>query len=469
MVSEKLLENRETIELNFIASLYKDISLCDEYKNIINGTDIITDIGKIYYGIITNMYKLGYESADEVSVKNYLDSKPSIKKQYKQYGDLRQNVNVDNIEAYYDELIKSNFLIKLDSVGFNVVDSLDKFSGMTSEEVYNYYEYQLSDISSTGIQKLDIENLSDGYDAWLTRTEDKQNIGFKIGSALLDFTLSGVHKSNLMLYIAGMGQGKSSSAIPMFILPAIEEGEDVTIICNEQDSDQFRNMIISSVLFSKITDDTGLTRAKIIKGSYTEQQRVKIKEAIAWIKAQQGEIHFVEIDSYDITHVKKIIRKQSKKGCKMFFFDVLKNMRDSNDRAWAELSDTAKELFFISKKEKVAIIASAQLSPDAFRKKYLDLTCIGKSKAIAECASCVLGFRHLTDIEKENIKPYVMMNGKLKYIDLDPNKTYIVIFLMKNRFGTTETQIIIEFNQSQNTIRDVGFYKMPYEDEIKKI
>lgn len=463
-IPKELMENRETIELNFISALYKDITLCEEYKNIVNGTDIITESGQVYYGIITAMYKLGYEAADEVSVKTYLDTKPTIKRQYKEFGKLEQKININNIDAYYDELIKSNFLIQLHMAGFSVLDNLKNFTSMTSEDVYNYFEYQLSNISSIGIQKLEVENLSDGYEGWLHRTKEKQNIGFKIGSKFLDFTLSGIHKSNLMLFLAGMGQGKSSSSVALFILPTIESGEDITIICNEQGSDEWRNMIISTIVFSKIQDNTGLTRAKIIKGVFTEEQEKKIEEAIAWIESQKGKINFVEIDNYDISNVKKIIRKLSRKNCKLFFFDVLKNVHDSSDKAWAELSDTAKELFHIAKKEKVAIIASAQLAPDAFRRTYLDLTSIGKSKAIAECATAVVGFRHLTDREKGYVKPFIIENGERKYISLDKNKKYIIMFIMKNRFGDADNQIIIEFNQSQNTIRDIGFFRMAYEE-----
>jgi len=471
MIPNELLENRETIELNFIASLYKDISLCDDYKNIINGTDIITDSGKIYYGIISNMYKLGYESADEVSVKNYLDSKPSIKKQYKQFGELKQSVNIDNIEAYYDELIKSNFLIKLHSEGFNVLENLKEFANMSCEEVYDYYEYKLSDINLTSIQKSEIEDLSDseGYNEWLKEVINKKNIGFRMGSQFIDYTTSGVHRGELMLVIAGGGKGKSSSSVPLFILPAIEDGETITIICNEQNSKQWRNMIISTVLFSKIIDDTGLTRAKIMKGSYNDEQMQKVEEAIAWIGAQKGRIRFKAMDNYDIVNVKKVIRKMSKQGCKYFFYDVLKPVKDSSDKAWAELADNAKELYCIAKKENVAIIASAQLATDSLHNKFLDQTSVGKSKAICECAAVGIAFRHLTDNEKKYIKPFIVENGQKKLITLNDSSKYIIVFFLKNRFGDADNQIILEFNQSQNTIKDIGFYKMSYDDELKKI
>ena len=122
-----------------------------------------------------------------------------------------------------------------------------------------------------------------------------------------------------MLFLAGMGQGKSSSSVSLFILPTIESGEDITIICNEQGSDEWRNMIISTVVFSKIQDNTGLTRAKIIKGIFTEEQESKIEEAIAWIESQKGKINFVEIDNYDIVNVKRLSENYHAKAANYSF------------------------------------------------------------------------------------------------------------------------------------------------------
>jgi hypothetical protein len=49
-------------------------------------------------------------------------------------------------------------------------------------------------------------------------------------------------------------------------------------------------------------------------------------------------------------------------------------------------------------------------------------------------------------------------------IDLDEDKHYIMVFPMKNRFGDVSKQIVMEFDQSFNTLKDVGYYNMSYDD-----
>ena len=77
-------------------------------------------------------------------------------------------------------------------------------------------------------------------------------------------------------------------------------------------------------------------------------------------------------------------------------------------------------------------------------------------------------FRFLFGDEKEKLKPYTFQkdnNGKWSNIrqlhDLDPSKSYIVCFTPKNRFGDTTTQIIYEYNQGFNLLKEIGFIEIP--------
>lgn len=131
----------------------------------------------------------------------------------------------------------------------------------------------------------------------------------------------------------------------------------------------------------------------------------------------------------------------------------------------------AKELFVLAKNEDVAIVATAQLSSESMSRRYLDLSCVGKSRAIAETATQVVMFRSLTTEEKNGgIKVYEMKrneNGKYMdekiYKDLDPNKDYVVLFTPKNRFGDTKPQIVYERNMSFNTMREIGYTEVGFD------
>lgn len=104
-------------------------------------------------------------------------------------------------------------------------------------------------------------------------------------------------------------------------------------------------------------------------------------------------------------------------------------------------------------------------------RRYLDLSCVGKSRAIAETATQVVMFRTITAEEKEKINVYNLHKdsetGKLTNIrdtvTLDPDKDYIVLFTPKNRFGDTRPQIVYERNMAWNSLREVGLTEISYD------
>lgn len=471
-IPEELLDKREQIECSFIFTFFKDMSFLSDYSmNITNGEDIITEDGQFYYGLILGLSKAGYQVADNMSLHTYLEDKKTIKKKYEERGgfntikEITDIVNVNNVDANYDELVKNNMLIRLNESGFDVIKDLNKFNKMTSEEVYNYYEYKLADIATNKISKIEAEDLTKGYDKYIKSWDEGESIGYKIGSKMLNYQLLGIHKKNLLLHLAGIGNGKTSSAIAWYVLPSIET-QDVVIIANEQSVSEWRQMILSTVLFNKIGGVKGFDRHKMMVGKYTDEQKEKLKEAAEWLERQPGKIIFIETQDYSTANIKKIIGRYSALGCSLYILDTLKPMDDASDKAWGEFSEVAKELFIQAKKHDVAIVATAQLSPDAMSRRYLDLTCIAKAKAIAETATQVVMFRPLTAEEREKVKGFNYEDKIKKVVDLDKDKDYIMVFTPKNRFGQVTPQILMERNMNFNSYKDVAWTECSY-DQFK--
>lgn len=474
-VPEELRQNREQLECNFIFALWQEPEAIEDYKNIVNGTDIITEDGIFYYGILQQLHKLDYQTFDHATLSTFLSDKETLKKGFERRGgyatvnEIKSLIQPDNLPSYHDELVKSNMLINLNRNGFNVLSELDKLKKMTSEEVYDYYDFQLNNFCVNKVSKVTAENLSDGYEQYIDEWDRGRMVGFRIGYPILNYRLAGVHKKNLLLHMAHIGNGKTTSSILFYILPAIESGENVCIIANEQGISEFRQMILSSVVFNKVKY-FGMNRQKFIRGNFSERDRKAMEEAIDWLHKCEGKINFIEVEDYSIGIVKKIIKKYSKLNYGLFIFDTLKPALESSERAWAEFSEVAKELFMLAKKENVAIVATAQLSAESMSRKFLDLSSVGKSRAISETATQVVMFRSLTREEKEKIKAYAYEKdekGKYtnirKLIDLEPDKDYIVLFTPKNRFGDISPQIIYERNMSFNTMKEIGYTEMKYD------
>ena len=470
---KELTEKREVTECNFVLSLYKDIGLVDEYKNVINGEDILTPDGQFYYGLIQGMQKAGYSVADNMSIYAFLEDKKTLKEGFEKRGgyssiqEITSLLNLNNLDVYYDDLMKSNLLCRLHEKGFNVLQNLDKYKQMSAEDVFDFMEYQLADVSVGKVEKTQIKNLSTGYDEFIKEWDQGNDVGFKIGLPMLNYQLLGIHKKHLMLHLANIGVGKTTSAVAWYVIPAIKNGDNVLLICNEQTESEWRQMILSTVIFNELHKGIkGLDRHKMLTGDFTDDQNSVLHEAADWLAKQKGKIAFIETQDYDATNLKKYIARQSKIGYSLVVVDTVKPMDDADDRSWGQFSEVAKMLFLCAKRYDVAVVATMQLSSEAMSRRYLDISCIGKSKATAETASSVVMFRPLVRNEKEKIKPYVFDsdNKKLKkIIDLDPNKDYIMIFTPKNRFGNITPQIIVERNMSFNTYKQIGWYECEYD------
>ncbi len=208
---------------------------------------------------------------------------------------------------------------------------------MTAEQVYDFWEYQLSDIKIDKIDKIKEDDLSVGYDKYIDQWNQGNDVGYEIGIKMLNYKLLGIHKKNLMLHLSGIGFGKTTSAIAWYILPALENGESVLIIANEQDSSMWRNMLLSTVMFNKIKCDVkGLDRHKLLTGDFNQEQIEKMKEAATWLNQQKGKAILVETNDYSVGMIKKILSKYSRLGIGLFIIDTLKTPNDANERAYAE-------------------------------------------------------------------------------------------------------------------------------------
>lgn len=472
-IPEKLLEKREVTEASFIFSLYKEPTLADDYAQLKSEEDIITQDGIFYFNLLKAMRKAGYTQIDNISIYGFLADKKSVREAFEERGgwseikNLIDLVNVDNVDAYYDDLIKSNLLIRLNEEGFPVLQNLDKFSAMSCENVYDYFDYKLSNIAIGKVEKAKDVNLSDGYDDWIEKWDKGEDVGFEIGLHTLNYRLLGLHKRNLMLHLASIGKGKTTTAIAWYVIPSLINGNDVTIIANEQGESEWRQMLLSTVMFNHLpTKVQGLNRHKLMVGNFTDDQKKLMKQAAKWLKDQPGKVRFIEVEDYSDIAIKRLISKYSRLGCSLMIVDTLKPMDETNERAWAEFSEVAKSLFQCAKKYDVAVVATCQLSPEAMSRAYLDLTCVGKSKALSETATAVTMFRPLTEREKESIEPWNFdkNNPKIKVTtSLDTNKDYIMIFTPKNRFGSTDPQIVVERNMDFNTYKEIGYYQCSYD------
>lgn len=481
----ELVENRSIIEGNFIFSLFKEPDLFDEYKHLsadeMNG-EIRLEEGRFYFNLGKEMTDLGYKTLDNLTIFSYLETKPESKKIFENFGgydpirEAKEIIDSDNNSVFYDELAKNNLILDLYEKGFNIKQDINKFKNMKCEQVYDYYDLMLNNITlGSKITRLETHSLSTNYSEAIQKWDSGIGSGFKLGFPILNYMVAGLHLGTLSLVSAHIGKGKSSILLPMMILPLIESGEDITIIANEQDLNDWQIMVISTVLSNKI-GYFGMNRSKFLFGGFSEEDKKHLKLAEEWLQNQKGKIIYSHLFDYDIKTVKKIVKKYSKLGCRIFIYDTAKPQQE-DVTAWASFSEDAKLLFQVAHQQNVAIVATAQLSGASQTRRWLGLDCVGKSKSIAETTSICLLFRplRLEELDPENSKHIKVWRnardintGKLtnvkEEITLDQNKHFIALFISKNRYGESDIVIIYERNLSYNTYREIGFTSnIPYD------
>jgi len=473
---KELVKNRPIIEGNLIGCLWKDPDLYYDFKDIDANDDLLTDDGKFYYSLGLQMYKLGYKIFDETSVYTYLDDKEVLKNGFDSHGgytqikELIEIINISNAETYYDEFVKYNVLIKLYQQGFDIVKDINKFKKMTSQQIYDFYDYHLNNaFVKKASGNIKITDMTSGYEEYFDRCNEGINIGIKVGYPIMNYHLAGVHKKNMILHCGKSGEGKSSSSILFYILPAIKQGEKVVIIANEQDEDAWRQMIISSVISNEI-NTWGFNRQKLTYGGFSEKDIETLNKAKDWLAQYKGQIEFAHITDYGIKNIKKIIKKYSKLGYSLFLFDTMKPVNEADAKAWAVFTENSKELFQIAHKEDIALICTVQLSQATASRKFLDASCIAKSKAIAEVAGQIIMFRSVHSNEKEKLKAFKYErdeSGKYtkekKEIELKDDKDYAIFFIDKNRYGRDNIQLLYRKNLDFNIWEEIGYINIDYD------
>lgn len=472
----ELTSNRELVEANFTFCLWKNPELYGDYeKEFRADRDLLTEDGRFYYSLGLEMYKLNYKSFDDASIFSYIEGKETLKNGftrrggYKTVDDIKRILNEDNIETYYDELIKSNMLLKLHDKGFNVVNEIDKFKKMTSIQLYDYFEYQLDNVFLNRGNGVKIEEL-DFEDGFIQSIDSGEEMGLSYASAcpLLNFHTLGLHKSNVQIFAGFSGTGKTSFCISSYIIPILDQGEKVVIIANEMNKRAWQHILMASILSQKL-DYYGLPRKKQKMGNLTVEQKTKLEEARKYYNEHyKGRLKFAKIYDYSVEDVKKIIRKMAKQGFGYALYDTFKSEDAASSNVTGELIEASKQLLQVAEKENVGIIITMQLAIYMENTRYLTAATLSNAKGVKEVVSELVLTRPLWDDEfpnqKYDVKPYRFKkdsNGKYtkikEEIQLNPEKKYRIVFLDKTRNDEGETAILYQFDGAWNKWTELGY------------
>ena len=163
-VIQEINKDRDRLEASFVFCLWKNPSLYDDYKDIEDGT-LITSDAKFYYYLGKALRNQGLNTFDDLSVSNYLSTKPDIKKRYEDYGgwkeveQLKNLTSDENVISYFDQINKYNYLSNILKKDAELFDNIGQLKNLGLEEVYEIFDNVNTSASLTNNSNVEICNV----------------------------------------------------------------------------------------------------------------------------------------------------------------------------------------------------------------------------------------------------------------------------------------------------------------------
>lgn len=472
--------------------LWSNPAMYQKYKTHKVTKDTFTeDVWYFYYRLGFEMFENGIRNFDDKTVYSYVVSRPKEEGR-KSYIDVYNNFGAyetiyelmeachddgDNDDFHFSEVQKYESLRNLQAMSLinvedhKLVKSLCKMNLKQIEVLIRMKQKEaFAHVNSGEVIEHD---LVDELEETIQDLNEGEAMGMPLHDApRLNRKIKGWKTGSLYYLVLSSGVGKSSIAMEKFILSLFENEEKAILAINEESVKKWRQLLLSTIS-TKILKKP-INREKMYEGNFTSDMFDRLRKAAEWAKSRgQGLIKVLEMKKFRMVDIHNRVELYRPKGYRYLVIDTFKPDRSQSDMArWEAFSNSAQELHELIKEDNydVGTLATVQLKLGK-ETRFLDLDSIGKSMEIVEVAAVVMMGRLMFDDEYEGEKfalhPYNYkkdeFTGQWHTVPykLDKDKTYLIIFLSKNRHGSEDEQIIYEANYSINSFEEVAFVKVP--------
>lgn len=471
---KKLNEYKEACEANIVSILYKAPNRI--YESNIKLEEISNNIWRVYFQIASDLV-LHEEKIvlDDITVGLYLEKHLKLQKKYIDYGGYETILNAgsyvkeENLDGYIKELHKWNVVVKLTKLKFPVKDKLSEYCDMTTEDIYNEMETILNHTFVNVESEVKSYNACDGLYELIDKLNEGNSVGMPLDNChLLNKEIGGLNfNGNIYGLGANSGVGKSTTAINYIIPSIIKYDEKVVFFINEEDETKVKRELL--IWAANNIFKTELHKYVLRDGKFSEEVLELLRKCAKWLeeKKESRNITIIPLEKYSAKIVIKLIRKYSGMGVKCFVLDTLKESCDATtDEIYKSMTRDMVDIYDVIKPagKNVCMFVTYQLGKASIKQRYYTNNEIGLAKSIVDVMSVNLMMRKPFDDEYKGGKREVIgyklegKNGKSKIpFGLDKDKHYMITFITKNRFGSTdEYQIISEYDLSTNTHKDIG-------------
>ena len=348
-------------EQAILGSMLTDKDAVISAIEFIKPDDFYREDNKAIYTAILNLYSKG-EPIDIITVKAELVEEGK----FEQIGGLEYlailpdkvptTANVDKYIKIVEEksilrnLIKtSNELIEL---GYSQTEEIDAIIDQAEKKVFNIMKNR-NQKGYTPIKDVLVESF-----AQIEKLYNQKGAvtGIPTGFIELDYKLSGLNKSDLILIAARPAMGKSALAINIASYAAIHSNVPVVIFNLEMSKEQIGNRILCS--------EAMVDSNKVRTGKIEESDWVKLASAIGPLS--EAPIYIDDTPGISIMEIRAKCRKlKLEKNIGLIVIDYLQLIQGTGKKGASreqEISEISRSLKILAKELDVPVIALSQLS-----------------------------------------------------------------------------------------------------------
>lgn len=465
---DMLVETKNSAESYCVLSLYKNTELY--FDSNLKVDDFHSPLWKFYFAIAEKAIKKEKKVLDDIVIGLIVGDNEVLEKMYDEYGGWAtiangiEFVKEENFESYLTDVKKFTALLRLHDFGYPIMNKYSAYKAMSAEAIQQALEGVLTSVFADVDVEEKVVDLSKGLWQVVLDAHEGLNRGFPYTSPMLNEYVNGQALGNLTMVSANSGVGKTATILAQVLPNMIEFNEKILIQCNEEDESKWKREIITYVV-NNVIEDGSFEKNRFNQGEFTKDEFTLLRKGVDWLeeKMNEGIITFVNFNTFSMDKAIKTMKKQiAINDVKFFILDTLKADSDetnANAQVWLQLQQNMVKLYDLVKpsNKNVHCVVSYQLGKSAMMTRYLSQASLGVSKNVVDVVSTLMLIRKALESEKEGGKNEVSVKDKDgKILKMKKDKEYFILFLGKNRMGSTHRQLVFEVDLGKNIMTDFG-------------
>lgn len=464
MNSNKYYDANAAIQV--IGCILEKPSLLEDSTNYFyTEDDFTTSFHRAVFGAIYNLYQMGTQNINSLTIDNYLQNRPESRAIYKAGGGAKWiaeatlNAEVSNFDYYYNRLKKMTLLRGYSSIGLDMSffynpDELfdnvkkaqqeDNLDNMSLQEISDLVESKFDKVKMLYVDNSlgEANNIGDNIDILLEELKQTPELGTPLYGKYVNTITRGARLGKLYIRSAATGVGKTRTMIAdacnIACNKIYKDGkwqdnglrQPTLYISTELDLQEVQTMALA--FLSEVNEE------HILKSSYQFGEEQRVLEAARILKESPLYIEVVpDFSLTDITNtIKRNIRLNSVQYiCFDYIHSSMKILEEISHRSGGIPLREDNILFLLAVHLKdicsefgVFILTSTQLNGSWKNEPVPDQNMLRGSKAIADKADFGAIMLDVTSEDVENLSALLRNNGLPK-----PN---IKMSIYKNRRGS---------------------------------